>query len=123
MSTSAQSGTKHTLEIAQVLFLDIVAYSRMAMEEQEQVLCRLQETVRATDEVTRAQDAALALEGFEDGCTERLSMALASPVTLLSVWPAASDAPSASKRPSTPNCRALRRNRGQRGCLALSAFS
>lgn len=57
MSTSVRPGDRHTLEIAHVLFLDIVAYSRMAMEEQEQVLSRLQEAVRTTDEFIRAQGA------------------------------------------------------------------
>ena len=49
------SGSTRTLEIAHVLFLDIVAYSRLPMEEQEQVLRQLQDTVRQTSEFTRAQ--------------------------------------------------------------------
>src|SRR5579862_4258778 len=46
-----------TLEVAHVLFLDIVAYSRLPMEEQAEVLRRLQELVRETGEFQRAQHA------------------------------------------------------------------
>lgn len=42
-------------EIAHVLFLDVVAYSRLPMEEQAQVLRRLQEMVRQTSAFLRAQ--------------------------------------------------------------------
>jgi class 3 adenylate cyclase/tetratricopeptide (TPR) repeat protein len=49
------SGSTRTLEIAHVLFLDIVAYSRLPMEDQEQVLRQLQDTVRQTSEFMRAQ--------------------------------------------------------------------
>ena len=52
---ASSSGSTRTLEIAHVLFLDIVAYSRLPMEDQEQVLRQLQETVRQTSEFTRAQ--------------------------------------------------------------------
>jgi class 3 adenylate cyclase len=52
---ASSSSSTRTLEIAHVLFLDIVAYSRLAMEDQEQVLRHLQETVRQTAEFTRAQ--------------------------------------------------------------------
>ena len=52
---ASSSGSTRTLEIAHVLFLDIVAYSRLPMEEQEQVLRELQDTVRQTSEFTRAQ--------------------------------------------------------------------
>ncbi len=44
-----------TLEMAHVLFMDIVAYSRLPMDQQEQVLLHLQEAVRATQEFARAQ--------------------------------------------------------------------
>jgi tetratricopeptide (TPR) repeat protein/class 3 adenylate cyclase len=49
------SGSSHTLEIAHVLFTDIVGYSKLPMEEQEQLLMKLQETVRQTPEFARAQ--------------------------------------------------------------------
>ena len=54
-SIRTDSGSTRILEIAHVLFMDIVAYSRMPMDEQEQVLQRLQQAVRATEEFTRAQ--------------------------------------------------------------------
>jgi len=56
ISPAISSGTR-VLEIAHVLFIDIVAYSRMPIEEQEQTLCRLQEAVRATSDFKRAQSA------------------------------------------------------------------
>jgi hypothetical protein len=49
------SGSKHTLEMAHVLFTDIVAYSRLPMDQQEQALLHLQEAVRETQEFARAQ--------------------------------------------------------------------
>jgi class 3 adenylate cyclase len=49
------SGSKHTLEMAHVLFTDIVAYSRLPMDQQEQALLHLQEAVRETREFARAQ--------------------------------------------------------------------
>jgi serine/threonine protein kinase/Tol biopolymer transport system component len=56
-STSAlsESGFSHTLEMAHVLFTDIVAYSRLPMDQQEHVLRKLQDTVRATAEFVKAQ--------------------------------------------------------------------
>src|SRR6478672_11226692 len=42
------------LEIAHVLFMDIVAYSRLPMEEQTRLLGLLQKIVRDTADVTRA---------------------------------------------------------------------
>jgi eukaryotic-like serine/threonine-protein kinase len=42
------------LEIAHVLFLDIVAYSRLLMDQQQRVIRDLQEAVRATQECQRA---------------------------------------------------------------------
>jgi len=54
MTLSTASGATRVLEIAHVLFMDIVAYSRMTMEEQEQVLRQLQEVVRNTSEFARA---------------------------------------------------------------------
>jgi class 3 adenylate cyclase/Flp pilus assembly protein TadD len=43
------------LEIAHVLFLDIVAYSRQRMDQQQRIIRDLQEAVRATPEFARAQ--------------------------------------------------------------------
>jgi class 3 adenylate cyclase/tetratricopeptide (TPR) repeat protein len=43
------------LEMAHVLFMDIVAYSRLPMDSQHQMLCELQEAVRNTSEFVRAQ--------------------------------------------------------------------
>src|SRR5438876_8887187 len=42
------------LEIAHVLFLDVVGYSRLPMEEQRRVVRELQETVSRTAEYRRA---------------------------------------------------------------------
>ncbi|HET7185042.1 MAG TPA: protein kinase [Terriglobales bacterium] len=53
----APSGSTHTLEIAHILFTDIVAYSRMTTDEQETTLLRFQEAVRSTDEFQRSQTA------------------------------------------------------------------
>ena len=55
VSSPPESGSSHTLEIAHILFTDIVAYSRLPMDQQEQVLRRLQKTVRGTAEFARAQ--------------------------------------------------------------------
>ena len=41
--------------MAHVLFMDIVAYSRLPMDQQEQALLHLQEAVRETQEFARAQ--------------------------------------------------------------------
>jgi len=54
-SPPPESGSSHSLEIAHILFTDIVAYSRLPMDQQEQVLRRLQKTVRGTAEFARAQ--------------------------------------------------------------------
>lgn len=48
-------GAGHTLEIAHVLFTDIVGYSKLPMDEQEQLVMRLQEAVRQTPEFVRAE--------------------------------------------------------------------
>ncbi len=50
----ADSGSTR-LEMAHVLFMDIVAYSRLPMDQQHEALRRLQEAVRETKEFTRAQ--------------------------------------------------------------------
>jgi len=52
--TPSPSSTK--LELAHVLFMDIVAYSRMLIDEQGSVLRKLQEIVRGTNEFTRASN-------------------------------------------------------------------
>jgi serine/threonine protein kinase/TolB-like protein len=51
----ASSASKHDLEIAHILFTDIVAYSRLPMDQQEQALQYLREAVRATPEFTRRE--------------------------------------------------------------------
>jgi len=45
------------LEIAHVLFMDIVAYSKLPMDQQRHLIDELQKTVRATLEYTRAKSA------------------------------------------------------------------
>src|SRR5271156_6654994 len=47
---SSDSGSSRTLEMAHVLFTDIVAYSRLPMDQQQQALEHLQEAVRSTQE-------------------------------------------------------------------------
>ena len=51
----SESGFSHTLEMAHVLFTDIVAYSRLPMDQQEHVLRKFQDAVRATAEFEKAQ--------------------------------------------------------------------
>src|SRR5712692_4523183 len=51
----ADSASSRTLEIAHVLFLDIVGYSRLPMDQQEEVLRQLQDLVRGTGEFVRAE--------------------------------------------------------------------
>ncbi len=51
------SRSSHPLELAHVLFIDIVGYSRLPMDQQEQVLHGLQQAVRMTSEFARAQAA------------------------------------------------------------------
>jgi tRNA A-37 threonylcarbamoyl transferase component Bud32 len=50
-------GLGRSVEIAHVLFTDIVGYSRLPMDEQGRVLRRLQEVVRGTSEFRRAHEA------------------------------------------------------------------
>ncbi len=52
---TSDSSSKHTLEMAHILFTDIVAYSRLPMDQQQQALLHLQEAVRETQEFARAQ--------------------------------------------------------------------
>jgi tetratricopeptide (TPR) repeat protein/class 3 adenylate cyclase len=49
------SGRTPSLEMAYVLFMDIVGYSTLRMDEQQSVLSRIQEAVRNTAEFARAQ--------------------------------------------------------------------
>lgn len=49
--------TTPSLEMAHVLFLDIVGYSRLPMDHQQRVIHDLQEAVRGTSEFARAQAA------------------------------------------------------------------
>jgi eukaryotic-like serine/threonine-protein kinase len=49
--------TTPSLEMANVLFLDIVAYSRLHMDQQQQTIQELQDAVRSTSEFARAQAA------------------------------------------------------------------
>jgi Tol biopolymer transport system component/class 3 adenylate cyclase len=51
----SDSGSSRTLEIAHVLFTDIVGYSKLPMDEQEQLLMQLQCAVRETPEFRRAE--------------------------------------------------------------------
>src|SRR5437667_1455982 len=52
---AANPSQVESLEIAHVLFMDIVRYSAMPMDQQRQVIARLQKRVRATAEFVRAQ--------------------------------------------------------------------
>jgi len=86
-----------TLEMAHVLFMDIVAYSNLPMDEQEQRLRQLQNKVRATAEFIKAQASdqlvrlptgdGMALVFFADAeaavrCALELSRALRDPPTV-----------------------------------------
>jgi tetratricopeptide (TPR) repeat protein/class 3 adenylate cyclase len=51
----ADSGSNRTLEIAHVLFMDIVAYSQLPMDEQTRLIEKLQQIVRNTTDFSRAQ--------------------------------------------------------------------
>ena len=81
------------LQIAHVLFVDVVSYSVMPMDKQEQTLRALQEAVRNTEEFVRAHDSdqlislptgdGMALVFFNDAeapahCAVQLSRALQS---------------------------------------------
>ena len=52
---SSDVGSNCPLEMAHILFTDIVAYSRLPMDQQHQALRHLQEGIRATQEFARAQ--------------------------------------------------------------------
>src|SRR5256886_4877855 len=54
---SAETGSHRRLEIAHVLLVDIVGYSKLLLNEQGQILDELNEVVRSTEQVRLAQDA------------------------------------------------------------------
>src|SRR5438874_10466083 len=54
---SAETGSHRRLEIAHVLFVDIVGYSKLLLNEQSEILDELNEVVRSTEQVNLAQDA------------------------------------------------------------------
>src|SRR5437588_5506511 len=54
---SAETGRHRRLEIAHVLFVDIVGYSKLLLNEQSEILDELNEVVRGTEQVKLAQDA------------------------------------------------------------------
>jgi serine/threonine protein kinase/tetratricopeptide (TPR) repeat protein len=56
IAPTSGSGTSRTLEMAHVLFIDIVGYSRLPMDEQESALRTLQEVVRGTSDFIRAEN-------------------------------------------------------------------
>ena len=49
--------TKLRLEIAHVLFIDIVAYSKLSIDEQRRAIERLNEIVQQTQEFQKAESA------------------------------------------------------------------
>jgi len=51
----SDSSSRQTLEMAHVLFTDIVAYSRLPLDQQQQALLHLQEAVRETREFARGR--------------------------------------------------------------------
>src|SRR6266478_581367 len=55
LATAPDQSQVPTLEIAHVLFIDIVAYSNMPMDKQQKTLRLLQKTIQATAEFTRAE--------------------------------------------------------------------
>jgi class 3 adenylate cyclase/TolB-like protein len=54
-SCTPGSGSSRKLEIAHVLFTDIVGYSKLPMDEQEKLLMQLQDAVRQTPEFVRSE--------------------------------------------------------------------
>jgi TolB-like protein/class 3 adenylate cyclase/Flp pilus assembly protein TadD len=58
---SAETGRHRRLEIAHVLFVDIVGYSKLLLNEQSEILDELNEVVRSTEQVRLAQDAGILL--------------------------------------------------------------
>jgi len=54
VAPTTPSSSSRTLEIAHVLFMDIVGYSRLPMDQQEEALQQLQKSVRESDEYRHA---------------------------------------------------------------------
>jgi hypothetical protein len=54
---SADSQSDVDLEVAHVLFLDVVGYSKLLINEQAEVIAQLNQIVRATDHFRRAEAA------------------------------------------------------------------
>src|SRR5213595_3081338 len=54
---SSETGRHRRLEIAHVLFVDIVGYSKLLLNEQSEILDELNEVVRSAEQVRLAQDA------------------------------------------------------------------
>src|SRR5438105_1290796 len=54
---SSETGRHRRLEIAHVLFVDVVDYSKLLLNEQSEILDELNEVVRSTEQVNLAQDA------------------------------------------------------------------
>src|SRR5438874_3655467 len=54
---SAETGSHRRLEIAHVLLVDIVGYSKLLLNEQSQILDELNEVVRSNEQVRLAQNA------------------------------------------------------------------
>src|SRR5205823_3180666 len=52
---SAETDSHRRLKIAHVLFVDIVGYSKLLLNEQSEVLDKLNEVVRSTEQVNLAQ--------------------------------------------------------------------
>jgi class 3 adenylate cyclase len=57
VTETLESRPAASLEMAHVLFMDIVSYSRLHMDEQQRVIHQLQDAVRNTSEFARAQSA------------------------------------------------------------------
>jgi TolB-like protein/class 3 adenylate cyclase/Flp pilus assembly protein TadD len=53
---SAETGSHRRLEIAHVLFVDIVGYSKLLLNEQSEILDELNEVVRSTEQVRLTQE-------------------------------------------------------------------
>ena len=54
---AAEQKTKLRLEIAHVLFIDIVGYSKLSIDEQRRAIERLNEIVQGTEEFQKAESA------------------------------------------------------------------
>ena len=55
---SAEISKQIALEIAHVLFIDIVGYSKLSINEQRAAVDKLNEIVRASDQFQKAEAAA-----------------------------------------------------------------